>query len=167
MPARKRLHHSSDHFRTGAYALLNVLQPQKPLQYEVIWELHHALRKPLLIHKSESELEYTNFVRRKCGCPLTQYKGIDHGDPRKTHGFQPSVFTVRPNAPHHVCIGSRSAFLHINNDLWIDRRPNADKPFYEPREPSESGVRNLVMVPNWAEFIILLRRVCAKVHPLL
>jgi hypothetical protein len=55
--------------------------------------------------------------------------------------------------------------LDVDDDLRVDRRPNADQPFYQPREPSEPGVRDLVMVPNWAEFIIFLRRVCAKVHP--
>ena len=165
MSTRKRLHHSSDDFRANTYTLLYVLKSQNPLQDEVIRELNHLLRISLLVHKSESELEYTNLSRAQCGGPFTHYKGIDHRYPRKTHWLHARILPVRSNTPHHVGIASRSTFLDVDDDLRVDRRPNADQPFYQPREPSEPGVRDLVMVPNWAEFVIFLRRVCAEVHP--
>jgi hypothetical protein len=165
MSARKRLHHSSDDFRANAYALLYVLQSQKPLQDEVIREPNHLLRVPFFVHKSESELEYAYLFRAQCGGPFPHYKGIDHRYPRKTHWLQPRVLPIIAYTPHDVGIGSRSAFLHINDDLRVDRRSNTNETFYEPREPPEPGVWDLVRVSNWAKFIVYLRRVRAEVHP--
>jgi hypothetical protein len=85
MSTGKRLHHSSDDFRAIADVLLYVLQSQKALQYEVIRKLHHPLREPFFVHKSEREFEYTNFFGGKCRSPLTHYKGVHHRDPREAH----------------------------------------------------------------------------------
>jgi hypothetical protein len=164
MSARKRLNHSSDDFRAIAYALFNVLQSQNPLQDKIVRELYHTLREPFFVDESESELKYANLFWAQCRRSFTHYKGVDHRDPRETHWLHTSVFTVRSDTPHHVGIGSRSAFLHINDNLWVDRRSNADQAFYEPRKPSEPGIGYLVLVPNWAEFIVFLRCACAEIH---
>jgi hypothetical protein len=164
MSTRKRFNHSSDDFRAITYALFNMIQSKNPLQYEVIWKLHHTLREPFFVDESESEFEYTNFVRGKCRGPLTHYEGVHHRNTREAHWFFPRVFSVIPHTSHDVGICSRSAFLNINYYFRVNSGSNADKPFYEPREPSESSIRDFVMVTNWAEFVIFLRRVCAEIH---